>query len=239
MQRLKISQVLCFITTLTSILGLSTAVAQEVKEKEERATVTMRVLCTQTVEGATDLKLMRDADVLHDLTLVPSMVSDPLGVGRGELFLTRRKPADADKPEALLKVTIPDAGKRFALVLLPAQGDDPKVPYRHLLIRTDGLKFDVSDLYLFNFTGVAVGGSLGESKFVIESGKSQVVTPKPGVDGRMYQAQFYFQNEGQARMFNDTRWPMSLTARVYVFFVADPERQSITYVSFREYAPFN
>jgi hypothetical protein len=44
---------------------------------------------------------------------------------------------------------------------------------------------------------------------------------------------------GKPRMFNDTRWPLAATARVYLFFVPDPVRQSISYVSFREYGPFN
>ena len=238
MHRSKSLLITVVVSTLITWINLYSAVAQDAVPEEDPASVTMRVLCTQVVEGATELKIIRGKDIAHELTLVPSMVSDPLGVGRGELILAKRQ-GDAENPEALLKITIPDAGKRFAVVLLPAPGNDPKVPYRHLLIRTDGLKFDASDLYMFNFTGVAVGGTLGETKFALEPGKSKVVTPKPGVDDRMYQAQFYFQQEDKARMFNDTRWPLSTSARVYVFFVPDPVRQTISYVSFREYAPFN
>jgi hypothetical protein len=239
MQRSKSSLILWFVSTLVILFGHLTALAQETQnEKEDPASVQMRVLCSQTVDGAIDLKIMRDVDLLFDLTLMPAMVSDPLGVGRGELKLYRRQEG-VDKSDPILTITIPEIGKRFALVLLPDPGNNPKVPYRHLLIRTDGLKFDASDLYMINFTAVAIGGNLGDSKFVLEPGKSKVVTPKPGGDERMYQAQFYFQHEDKPRMFNDTRWPLAATARVYLFFVPDPVRQSISYVSFREYGPFN
>jgi hypothetical protein len=65
------------------------------------------------------------------------------------------------------------------------------------------------------------------------------VTPKPDqAGGRMYQSRFYCRTNDQVGIFNDTRWPLSMTARAYLFFVPDPERQSIGYLSCREYAPF-
>jgi len=54
----------------------------------------------------------------------------------------------------------------------------------------------------------------------------------------MYQSRFYCKIDDQVKIFNDTRWPLALSARVYIFFIPDPERQSIGYLSFREYAPF-
>jgi hypothetical protein len=54
----------------------------------------------------------------------------------------------------------------------------------------------------------------------------------------MYQARFYVPQEGEKRLFSDTRWPLSSSARLYLFFFPDPAQQTITYLSFREYAPF-
>ena len=75
--------------------------------------------------------------------------------------------------------------------------------------------------------------------FTLAPGKSKVLTPTPSSDdARMYQARFYILQEGGKRLFSETRWPLSSSARVYLFFFPDPAQQTITYLSFREYAPF-
>jgi hypothetical protein len=233
MQRVK----LFLIASLATPLWMAAVLAQGEDGRKTRDVIQIRVLCGQPVGGGSDLTLMQGGEVMHELGLVPSMVSDPLGVRRGELVLARRQ-AGEDKPDPLLTVRIPDAGKRFALALFPASEDDA-APYHHLLIRTDGVRFGASDLYLFNFTRIPIGGSLGSSNFTLAPEKSQVVTPKPAGTDRMYQARFYHEHEGQPRLFSDSRWPLAATARVYIFFIPDPQRQTISYVSFREYAPFD
>lgn len=200
--------------------------------------IQIRVLCSQPVEGVTELRLVQDDAVLHELSLIPAMVSDPIGIGRGALVLAR-KGGEAGEHNPVLEVPIPDAGRRFILALFPTPNDDPGNPYQHILIRTDDLRFGVSDLYLFNLTGTPIGGALGTKTFTLAPGKSEVVTPVPASrDDPMYQARLYHMTDAGQRLFSDTRWPLAASARVYLFFVADPRRRTITYVSFREYAPF-
>jgi hypothetical protein len=222
---------------LALVVGSCSAThAQEAAEPKKAAPIQLRVLCGQPVEGSAELKLVQGEATLSELTLLPSMVSDPFAIGRGEIILSR-KTADAEAIDPVLKFSIPAVGSRFALALFPAP--EGGAPYRHVLIRTDGLRFGAADLYLFNFTATPIGGSLGKSVFTLAPGKSQVVTPAPDADdGRMYQARFYIPQEGDKRLFSDTRWPLSPSARVYLFFIPDPARQTITYLSFREYAPF-
>jgi hypothetical protein len=84
-----------------------------------------------------------------------------------------------------------------------------------------------------------IGGVLGKEKFTLAPDSFEVVTPKPYQSGgRMYQSRFYCQINDQAKLFNDTHWPLTLSARVYLFFIPAPERQSIGYLAFREYEPF-
>lgn len=211
--------------------------AQE--QDHDGAGIQIRVLCSQPVTGAAELKLVQDNAILHEIGLAPAMVSDAIAVGRGELLLARQG-ADAGELDPLLRVAIPEAGRRFVLALFPAPDSELETPYQHMLIRTDGLRFGASDLYLFNLTGTAVGGTLGTRSFTVEPGGSEVVTPVPASRGeRMYQARLYHMTEGGQRLFSDTRWPLAASSRVYLFFIADPRRRSISYVSFREYAPFD
>lgn len=124
------------------------------------------------------------------------------------------------------------------LALFPAANGNANAIYQHILIRTDGLRFAASDLYLFNHTRVAIGGNLGSKNFTLAPGKSDVFTPALPANERMYQARFYHEQDGEPRLFSDTRWPLAVSARAYIYFVPDPQRQTIGYVSFREYGPF-
>jgi hypothetical protein len=216
------------------------ALAQEPSAEKKEARIMIRVICSQPVEGATDLKLVQGDVLRKDLAIIPSLVTDPIEIGRGELALAKYSGSGKELVlNPLVKVTIPEAGTRFVLAIFPSPDAKPEMPYRHLLIRTDDLNFKASDLYLFNLTSAPIGGELGKSKFLVAPAKSSIVTPAPeSATERMYQARFYSQSEGVPRIFNDTRWPLATTARVYLFFIPDPARQSIGYVSFREYSPF-
>jgi hypothetical protein len=45
--------------------------------------------------------------------------------------------------------------------------------------------------------------------------------------------------EEQKGLISDAIWPLAASARVYLFFVPDPFRDTTSFVSFREYAPFD
>ncbi len=227
------------ISFLAAFVALS-PLAHAQEEKEKDTAVTIRVLCNQPVPEFDNLKLAQGDKVLHDIKLVPSLFTDPLKVGRGELILAKET-GTPEKPilAPILKVLIPAQGKSFVLALFPAAGNRKDAPYQNVLIRTDSNGFKTSDLYLFNLSTLRIGGNLGTKTFELAPGKSDVFTPAPDTSGdRMYQARFYYGQEGKPMIFSDTRWPLAASARVYVFFMPDPERRSVGYVSFREYAPY-
>jgi hypothetical protein len=232
-----------FCTRLAAMAMLCVrAYSQEppVADKDDKSPILLRVICKQPVTGATELKMVQGEKPLQDLKITDSLMTEPIAIGRGELLLARQT-NDVDKPafDPVLKVTIPNEGKRFVLALFSSVKPTPAKPYEFRLIRTDGLRFGASDLYMFNLTTVSIGGSLGKEKFVLDPDSSNVVTPKPEqADARMYQSRFYCKIDDEVRIFNDTRWPLAASARIYLFFIPDPERQSIGYLSFREYAPF-
>jgi hypothetical protein len=231
------------IAILAFAISLCSTVRSEetAPDKEDNAAILVRVMCKQPVAGATELRIVQGEKVAHDLNITDSLMTEPLPITRGELLLLARQAGDAENPafEPVLRVTIPNEGNRFALALFASLGQTPAKPYEYRLVRTDEKSFGTSDLYLFNLTTLPVGGWLGKENFTLAANASEVITPAPDQSGgRMYQSRFYCQIDGETRIFNDTRWPLSMTARVYLFFIPDPERQSISYLSFREYEPF-
>lgn len=235
-----------WLLALAGILVMSSPVvrSQEVEgtdgAAQKKASILLRVLCKKPVAGAADLKLVQGEKVSHDLAITTSLVSDPLAVGRGEILLVRNPGGEAAAlPAPILKLTIPEAGDRFILALFAALNPTPEKPYEHRLVRTDGLNFGASDVYLFNLTRTSIGGTLGKAGFKLRPAMSEVVTPKPDKpDSRVYQSRFYYEQDKKPRLFNDTRWPLSRSARIYLFFIPDPARSSVGYLSFREYEPF-
>ncbi len=228
-------------TVLFAIIGFQLpTLAQEKPDEKKEDRIMMRVICSQPVEGATELKLMQGDAILQDMAIIAALVTDPIAIVRGDAFLSKQSGSGKEiTHQPVLKFTIPDLGSRFVLALFPSPEANAKIPYRHILIRTDGLRFDSSDLYLHNLTGVPISGELGKTSFTVASAQSTIARPKPEPANQpMYQARFQFQRDGQNQIFNDTRWPLASTARVYLFFVPDPVRKSIGYVSFREYSPF-
>ena len=215
--------------------------SQETDDPDKKSPILMRVLCKQPVPGSTDLKIVQEKQSIHDLKITDSLITDPLEVSRGDLMLARQG-GSAEKPvfDPVLKLAIPAEGKRFVLALFSSPSADPgQAPDQYRLVRTDGLRFGSSDLYLFNLTTLPIGGTLGTTKFALAPNKFEVATPKPDqAGGRMYQTRFYCNTSEGVKIFNDTRWPLALSARVYLFFIPDPERSSIGYLSFREYEPF-
>jgi len=187
--------------------------------------IQIRVLCSQIVPDQTAMSLLQKGEVVHDIDLVRAMVSDPLGFSRGEMVLARRA-VEGENIEPLIRIPIPNVGTRFILALFPASVADPARIYEHVLVRTDNLNFKTSDLFMMNLTRVPIGGTVGTRRFRLSPRQVDVVTPDPPA------------GDGRAHPFSDTRWPRSNAARVYLFFLPDPERQSINFISFREYAPF-
>lgn len=237
-----VSMTLLYTAVAAIALLCTAAFSQEptAADQDDKSPILLRVICKQPVSGATKLKIVQEEKVKFDLKITDSLMTDPLPVGRGDLLLARVS-GGTDKPvfDPVLKVTIPKVGKRFVLALFSSPKPTPAKPYEYRLIRTDGLRFGPSDLYLFNLSTLPIGGLLGKEKFSLNPDASGVVTPKPDqAGGRMYQSRFYCQVGDQTRIFNDTRWPLSATARIYLFFIPDAERQSMGYLSFREYSPF-
>lgn len=229
-------------SSLVALLVLSLpGSGQETPEKGiKKSPVLLRVMCKQGVAGADDLNIIQGAKLLHNLVLSAPLTSEPLPIGRGELFLARGETTDNDPAlDSVLQLNIPDTGRSFVLVLFPAPDGNAKRPYHHRLIRTDIQQFGISDIYLCNLTSLQIGGLLGTAKFSIAPNTSEIVKPQPDpAGGRVYQSRFFYQHEGKARIFNDTRWPISRSSRIYLFFIPDPARRSVGYLSFREYEPF-
>jgi len=205
---------------------------------EKSQPIQIRVLCADIVPGEASISLLQKGEVAHDVDLTRGMVSDSLGFTRDEIVLARRAVAEGQNPAPLIRISLPDDGTRFVLALFPTSVADHERHYEHVLIRTDNLKFNTSDLLMMNRTEVSIGGTVGTRKISLAPKEMHVVTPDPPEGEWMYEVRFHHLRDGKPQLFSEARWPRTKSARVYLFFFPDPGKQSITYLSFREYAPY-
>jgi len=214
------------------------AQGQPAPGRDGTGSIQIRVLCVDIVPDETRMSLLQKDKVVHEIDLTRAMVSDSLGFARDEIALARRAVAEDHDPEAVIRISLPDEGTRFVLVLFPKSEADQPLHYEHVLVRTDDLKFNTSDLLMMNRTEVSIGGTVGSQEISLAPQEMHVVTPDPLQGEWMYDVRFHQLRDGNPQLFSEARWPRAKSARVYLFFFYDRERQTINYVSFREYAPF-
>ncbi len=158
--------------------------------------------------------------------------SDPFTMPMNNLSAPQTPPArlfnivSVEKGGSLTTVKLPEEGDSFIalLVKLPGQaGYSPVVmPYRNP-------KFKVGDIYFLNLADKSVLGYVGTTKFILEAGKSEVVTPGGAREAKFYDVGLGVREEEGDRLLATTRWPESKHMRYYVFFFMDPKTNQITF----------
>jgi hypothetical protein len=110
------------------------------------------------------------------------------------------------------------------LVRLPG-----KAGYSTLVMPYRNPKFKVGDIYFLNLADKSVIGYVGTTKFLLEAGKSQVVTPKGVREAKFYDVGLGVREEDGDKLLATTRWPESKQTRFYVFFFTDPKTKRVTF----------
>jgi hypothetical protein len=124
---------------------------------------------------------------------------------------------------AVGKVTLPEQGRDFIILLEPAK----QVFNVHVVNGRDS-RFGADCLLLFNASDTILGASLGGSKVLIKPRVAVFAKAPPRGDKSFYQVTFYQPDNSKARPFANTRWPHRDTSRCYVFFYRN-EAGRLTY----------
>jgi len=114
-----------------------------------------------------------------EVKLPPMNLSDPVTIPAGDqvfAILPQAPQAGEPIPPGAPQIKVPAAWQRVILLFFPDPGN--KVfPVRVLPVDASLDKFKPGDLLFYNLSTAEVGGTLGEAKFRIASGKSAIVKP--------------------------------------------------------------
>ena len=136
----------------------------------------------------------------------------------------------AGKAQALGKVTLPEGGKEFIVLLLPT----PEGAYKAVVIPDKDTAFEAGSMYFYNNTDKAVVGHIGTSKVVLEPGTGRSLKPE-GPENGAYDVAFSVREGEATRQISSTRWPVEAKMRSYIFFFVNPETKRIDFRAVDEF----
>ena len=217
---------------LMGLLGMGSLTAQEgAGPGGSTKGIVVRLLAVDLLKGAETVVLGSGETRSKTIDLLTHGLTDAVRVtGR---VLRVATPALEEKPGSVLaEVTLPSAGRRFLLLLVPS-----KDKYLCRVVRLDDPAFKPGDVCFFNVSPLPVGGMLGTRKFLTERGKPVIVKPPRQTDLPYYQVSFFYKRGKETRPLADTRWPYDERSRSYVIFYPNPKNGRIKYRAVDEVVP--
>ncbi len=154
-------------------------------------------------------------------------LSDPMGAPGRTLSVKT-----ADKDQTICRFQLPAEGKRFVVILSPAQ----PAGYKAHIVRTDVAGFDPGDVFFLNRTNQTILGKLGTKALVLEPGKTAITRPAGATEGVYYDVSFAARTPQGDKLLSTVRWPVDERVRSYIFFVHNAEG-GVTYRAVDEFVP--
>lgn len=137
----------------------------------------------------------------------------------------------ANKDVALATISLPEAGKSFIALLIPATTGG----YKPVIIPAEDPSFKPGDTYFYNHADKTVLGFVGTAKFVIAPGKGQTLRPTGARPEKFYDVGFGVREKDGDRALSTTRWPVDDKIRSYVFFFMNPTTKRIDFRAVDEF----
>lgn len=134
---------------------------------------------------------------------------------------------------ALAAITLPENGKSFIILLIPAKEGG----FKPIVIRADDPSFKAGDVHFYNHTPKTILGYVGTAKFILEAEKGLVLHPTGARAENFYDVGFGVREEQGDRTLSQTRWPVDDKVRSYVFFFVNPSTNLLDFRAVDEFVP--
>jgi hypothetical protein len=138
----------------------------------------------------------------------------------------------AGKEAPLAAVTLPESGKAFIVLLIPAQAG-----YKPVVVPSDDPSFKPGDVYFYNHSDKPVLGYVGTAKFILQPTTGQTLRPTGAKPENYYDVGFGVREKEGDRALSTTRWPVDPQQRSYVFFFLNPKNNRLDFRAVDEFVP--
>jgi hypothetical protein len=201
----------------SSIFSLLACIASSVlasAQKPDEKGITLRLFAVAAHPTQGKVCLLTAGKRGESFELPTHNLSDPQSVAAREIqLIPSSAPADSP-PRPLSTIRLPDAGRDFRVILVPATADS----YRSVVVRGDDPGFGNGDAFFINLSPHHVLGNIGTTKLDLQSGARETIRPTGASDGSFYQVKFARLENKQLFPVADTRWPVLRNNRSYLIF---------------------
>ncbi len=213
------------------LLALTTMLAAQepaapAKPKEERG-VQVRVLAEQAPDSIGKVCFTFGEAKSDTFTLPVNGLSAPIPVPARAMALKM-----ADKDVSLCNLTLPEAGKSFAIILVVAKPSG----YSPIIVRTDDPAFKAGDVLFINRSDKTILGKLGDTAMAVKPGTTQQSRPTGAKENTYYDIALGTRDSTGDKVLSTTRWPVDNTLRSYLFFFTTVDGRT-TYRAVDEFVP--
>lgn len=177
--------------------------------------IQVRVLAEQAPEALGKVCLVFGESKSDSFTLPTNSLSSPIAVPARTMALKM-----VDKDVTLCPITLPEAGKAFAIIL----------------VRTDDPAFKAGDVLFINRSEKTILAKLGDTPLAVKPGTTQQSRPTGPKENTYYDIALGTRDESGDKVLSTTRWPIDNTLRSYLFFFTGADGRT-TFRSVDEFVP--
>lgn len=192
---------------LALILPLAAQEAAPVKPREDG--IQVKLLAEQAPEALGKVCLVFGEAKSEPLTLPVNGLSSAIPAPLRTMVLKT-----VEKDIALCPITLPEAGKSFAIVLVVAKPSG----YTPIVVRTDDPAFKPGDVLFLNRSEKTVLCKLGDTPLILKPGATEKSRPSGPKENAYYDIAFGTRDATGDNVISTTRWPIDNTLRSYLFF---------------------
>lgn len=197
---------------LIALLAHASAQSEEAPVKKTDSAIQVRLLAEYVPDNLGNVQMRFAEDVKSEAIELPTnQLSKPIPCAVRQMVLT----TEGGIP--LCKVSLPEQGKSFAVILVTAKPSG----YSPIIVRSDDPAFKAGDVYFINRSDKTVLGKLGGTPLILSAGSTSKNRPSQPVDNTYYDISFATRDEAGDRLISSTRWPIDNHLRSYVFFFTD------------------
>jgi hypothetical protein len=191
------------------------AISQETEPaKKSKSDIQVKFLAEAFPESLGKVFLLFGESKSEDFVLPVNRLSSPIAVSTRTMVLKL-----VDKEVSLCPVTLPEAGKSFAVVLVTAK----PAGFMPIVVRTDDPGFRAGDVYFINRSEKTILGKLGTTPLVLKAGETTKSRPSGAVDNTYYDIAFAIREKSGDKLINSSRWPIDNDLRSYLFFFTNAQ----------------
>lgn len=199
---------------LLALLCPVVAQDKEAPAKKADSGIQVRLLAEVAPPGIGNVFLSFGEGKSEGFVLPTNQLSDSVPVSGREMQLKT-----VDKNIPLCAITLPEAGKSFAVILVTAKPSG----YEPIVVRTDDPAFKAGDVFFINRSNKTVLGKLGQTPLLLKPGTTAKSHPTGAVENTYYDIAFATREEKGDKLLSSSRWPIDNNLRSYLIFFTNAQ----------------